>query len=160
MKELTFGEDDLIISKTDTKGRITYGNALFLKLAGYSEAELLGTPHNIVRHPEMPKIIFKLLWESVQSGREIYAYVVNQAKGGDYYWVFANVTPSYDPKGTIIGYYSVRRKPEKRALEVIEPLYKKLLAAEKSGGMEASGKMIENLLIEKGVAYDQFILSL
>lgn len=159
MKELTFKENELIVSKTDTKGRITYGNKLFLELAGYREEELLGTPHNIVRHPDMPKVVFKLLWETIQGGKEIYAYVVNRTSSGDFYWVLANVTPSYDARGKIIGYYSVRRKPTPKAREVIEPLYRELLAREKNGGIEASEKMLHTLLQQKGVTYDEFILS-
>jgi PAS domain S-box-containing protein len=160
MAERKFLESEIIVSKTDTKGRITYGNELFLKLAGYAEADILGKPHNIVRHPDMPRIIFKLLWDYIQAGKEINAYVVNISKNGDYYWVFANVTPSYDSNGKIIGYYSVRRKPSDKALNVIKPLYKKLLNAEKSGGMNASSKMLDTLLEKNGGRYDKFILSL
>ena len=120
-----------IVTRTDLKGRITYGNEVFIKLSGYEERELLGKPHNIVRHPQMPKCIFKLLWERIQSGEEIFAYVVNQAKNGDHYWVFANVTPSFDNNGKIIGYYSVRRKPKSDALKTIQALYATLINAEK-----------------------------
>jgi PAS domain S-box-containing protein len=160
MAEIKFLESEIIVSKTDTKGKITYGNELFLKLAGYKESDILNKPHNIVRHPDMPRIIFKLLWDYVQAGKEIYAYVINKSANGDYYWVLANVTPSYDSKGKIIGYYSVRRKPTDRALNIIKPLYKKLLNAEKSGGMEASMKIINDLLMNKGGRYDKFILSI
>ncbi|KIM12041.1 MAG: hypothetical protein KU37_04190 [Sulfuricurvum sp. PC08-66] len=160
MKELSFDTNEPIVSKTDTKGRITYGNELFLRLAGYTETELLGAPHNIIRHPDMPRIVFKLLWDTVQAGREIYAYVINRAKNGDYYWVLANVTPSFDAKGNIVGYYSVRRRPTPHALSVIQPFYRELLAAEKRGGMEASAQLFEQTISQKGGRYDQFILSL
>jgi PAS domain S-box-containing protein len=160
MAELTFPEDEMIVSKTDTKGNITYGNELFLKLAGYDEKEILHKPHNIVRHPDMPKIIFKLLWDYLHQGKEIYAYVVNKSKNGDSYWVFANVTPSYDKNKKVVGYYSVRRKPTSKALSIIKPLYSKLLSAEKSGGMEASLKIINELLEKNGGRYDKFILSI
>lgn len=160
MSEIHFKEDELIVSKTDTKGRITYCNEMCLNIAGYSEEELLGAPHNILRHPDMPKVIFKLLWETIQSGKEIYAYVVNKTKSGDYYWVCANVTPSFDSKGNIIGYYSVRRKPKQQALDAIKPLYKKMLEAEIQGGIQASRAMIDELLEAKGKRYDEFILSL
>ena len=158
--ELSFNDNEIIVSKTDLKGRITYGNEVFIKLSGYEEHELLGKPHNIVRHKEMPKCIFKLLWERIQSGEEIFAYVVNQAKNGDHYWVFANVTPSFDNNGKIIGYYSVRRKPKSDALKTIEVLYATLLNAEKSGGVNASVKYLEETLLSKGKNYDEFILSL
>ena len=115
---------------------------------------------NIVRHPDMPHIIFKELWDFIQAGKEINAYVVNKSKNGDYYWVLANVTPSYDSNGKIVGYYSVRRKPSERALNIIKPLYKKLLNAERSGGIEASSKLLFTQLEKKGGRYDKFILSL
>ena len=159
MAELTFLDSEIIVSKTDIKGRITYGNELFMKLAGYAETEILGKPHNIVRHPDMPRIIFKLLWDYIQAGKEINAYVVNKSKNGDYYWVLANVTPSYDSSGKIVGYYSVRRKPSEQALNIIKPLYKQLLSAEKSGGMDASLKILTTLVEKKGGRYDKFILS-
>lgn len=159
MQELSFGENELIVSKTDTKGKITYGNELFLKLAGYKESDILGAPHNIVRHPDMPKIIFKLLWDKLQAGREINAYVVNRSKNGDYYWVIANVTPSFNASGSVVGYYSVRRKPTAHALEVIKPLYKKMLSAEQSGGMTKSEKILNDLIEDNGGNYEKFILS-
>lgn len=157
--ELSFNENEIIVSKTDLKGRITYGNEVFIKLSGYEERELLGKPHNIVRHPQMPKCIFKLLWERIQSGEEIFAYVVNQAKNGDHYWVFANITPSFDNNGKIIGYYSVRRKPKSDALKTIQALYATLINAEKSGGVNTSVKYLEETLHSKGKNYDEFILS-
>ena len=160
MAELTFLDSEIIVSKTDTKGKLTYGNELFLKLAGYEEKNIIGAPHNIVRHPDMPKVIFEMLWSYIQDGKEIYAYVVNKSKDGDYYWVLANVTPSYDAKNKIIGYYSVRRKPAKEAMAVIKPLYKQLLSAEKSGGIAASKKILNKLIEENGGRYDKFIVSI
>lgn len=160
MAELTFQENEIIVSKTDTKGNITYGNDLFLKLAGYEESTILGAPHNIVRHPDMPKVIFELLWSYIQDGKEIYAYVMNRSKNGDFYWVLANVTASYDKNRKIIGYYSVRRKPSTQAMSLIKPLYKRLLSAEKSGGVAASKKILNELIKEHGGRYDKFILSI
>lgn len=160
MRELTFGDNEIIVSKTDTKGNITYGNKLFLKLAGYSEKDLLGAPHNIIRHPDMPKIVFKLLWDTLKLRKEVYAYVINKSKNGDHYWVFANVTPSYDNRGGVIGYHSVRRKPSQKAIEIIKPLYKQLLHAEKSGDIHASEKILNDLLSTNGGRYDKFILSI
>ncbi len=154
------GNNDFLVSKTDIKGRITYCNQLFMKVAGYSESELLGKPHNIVRHPDMPRVIFKLLWEKIQNKKEIFAYVKNRTKNGGYYWVYANVTPSIDDKGSIIGYYSVRRKVNEQALSTIEDLYARLLQEESRGGMEASQNYLNNLLKEKGVSYDEFVTSL
>ncbi|MEA3373279.1 MAG: PAS domain-containing protein [Campylobacterota bacterium] len=158
--ERTLNENDFIVSKTDTKGRITYVNKIFMDLAEYSEADLLGKPHSIVRHPDMPKTVFKLLWDRVQNKDEIFAFVVNKTAKGNHYWVYANVTPSLDDRGNIIGYYSVRRKPNPKALEIIKPLYAKMVDAERSGGMEASGRLLNDLLADKGVSYDEFIITI
>lgn len=153
-------EDDFIVSKTDLKGRIIYGNKMFIKISGYEESELLGSPHSILRHPDMPKIVFKLLWDRIQNKEEIFAYVKNLCKDGGFYWVFANVTATTTPEGTIRDYHSVRRKPSEKAMQVIPGLYAQLLDAERSGGMEASGRLLNEILNEKGVSYDEFVLGL
>ena len=159
-QELTFGEDQFIVSKTDLKGNITYGNALFITISGYDESELLDKPHNILRHEEMPALVFKLLWSRVKEGKEIFAYVKNKTKRGDYYWVFAHVTPSFDTDRRITNFHSVRRKPSQKALDVIKPLYAMLLQKEKSGGIAASETALNQILKEKGMSYDEFVLSL
>lgn len=87
--ERRFGEDELIVTKTDLKGRITYCNEVFVRMSGYTEQECLGEPHNIIRHPDMPRCVFKLLWDTIQGGQEIFAYVLNLSKNGDHYWVLA-----------------------------------------------------------------------
>ena len=153
-------KDDFIVSKTDKKGRITYCNEIFMDMAGASEKDLLGKPHNIVRHPDMPRAVFKLLWDRVQNGEEIFAYVKNRSFDGGYYWVYANVTPSYDEYQNIIGYYSVRIKPNSKALDIIKPIYERMLSLEKSGGMQASTNYLMDLLKQKGVSYDEFIISI
>ncbi len=158
--EKVMKDSDFIISKTDTRGKITYCNEIFMDMAMRSEEELLGKPHSIIRHPEMPKVVFKLLWDQVQAGKEIFAYVKNLAADGSFYWVYANITPSYDANHNIIGYYSVRIKPNDRALDAIRPLYQKLLSLESSGGVTASQEYLTNLLEEKGVSYDEFIITI
>jgi PAS domain S-box-containing protein len=92
--ERFFEEDEIIVSKTDPKGIITYANQVFLRTAQYQEEEILGAPDNIIRHPDMPRCVFDLLWKTIASGLEIFAYVKNMAKNGDHYWVFAHVTPT------------------------------------------------------------------
>ena len=159
-REQQMREDDFIVSKTDTKGRITYCNEIFMEMAKMPESQLLGKPHNVVRHPDMPKVVFKLLWDYIQSGKEIFAYVKNLAADGSFYWVYANVTPSYDQNNNIIGFYSVRIRPSAKALETIKPLYEKLKSLENSGGIAASEAYLNNLLKEKGVSYDEFIVSI
>lgn len=107
--ERYFDEEEVIVSKTDVKGIITYANRVFLRVAGYDEEGLLGRPHNIIRHPDMPRCVFKLLWDKLEQQEEVFAYVVNLAKNGDHYWVFAHVTPSIDRRSRVVGYHSNRR---------------------------------------------------
>jgi len=159
-KEIVFNDEEIIVSKTDTKGNIIYCNDIFIKISGYKEKELLQSPHNILRHSSMPKVIFSLLWQTVSSGEEINAYVKNLTKNGDYYWVFANVTPSFDHHDKIVGYFSVRRKPSRDAISIISNLYSKLLQIEKSQGVNASQKYLEDILIKKGISYEEFIISI
>jgi hypothetical protein len=131
-----------------------------------TEEETLGAPHNIIRHPDMPRCIFKLLWDTVPQGKEIFAYVVNRAKNGDHYWVLAHVTPTFDAQNNIIGYHSNRRVPNRQILEeTIIPLYKVLLDEEgkhsdRKAGMAASFALIGKLLEEKNLTYDELIASL
>ena len=164
--ERFFGEDEIIVSKTDLKGRMTYCNEIFLKIAGYSEKECLGQPHSLIRHPDMPRCVFDLLWEFVQDGREIFAYVMNRCKNGDHYWVLAHVTPSRDRTGEIVGYHSNRRVPDRDLLETtIQPLYQDLLAEERGHanrkeGLRASRARVSEMLARHGVAYDEFIACL
>lgn len=163
--ERTFGEDEIIVSKTDLKGKITYANEVFLRIAGYTEEEVLGKPHNIIRHPDMPRCIFKLLWDTIEAGREIFAYVINRAKNGDHYWVFAHVTPTFDDNGKIIGYHSNRRVPDRTVLTTIKGLYQTLLNEERKhrnpkDQMAASMPMVLDLLKSKGMSYEELIFSL
>ena len=158
--QIAMHEDDFIVSKTDLKGRITYGNEIFIRMSGYSEKELLNAPHSILRNADMPAVVFQLLWERLKKKTLINAYVKNRCKNGDFYWVFANVTPSFDDKGNVIGYYSVRRKPKDSALNIIESLYEALLKAERSGGIDASKRLLDDTLKEKGISYDEFIINL
>jgi PAS domain S-box-containing protein len=158
-------EDDFIVSKTDLKGRITYGNRIFIEFSGYSESELLGSQHNIIRHPDMPRAVFKLMWDTIQSGRECFAYVKNMSKDGGFYWVFANVTPSYESgSGQAIGYFSVRRKAKDEGIRFFGDLYRTMAEAEQRAGAQdaiaASSKILTNALVEKGASYDEFVLSL
>jgi len=158
---VTFPEDIILVSKTDRHGTIKYANVAFCRVAGYSEAELIGQPHNIVRHPDMPKVVFKLLWEHLQAGQEFWGYVKNRAKDGGYYWVYAHVTPTFDTRtGEIVGYHSDRRPARAGALSVIEPLYARMREAEQSGGVDAGVAVLEAVLKEKGMEYEAFVFSI
>ncbi len=163
--ERTFDDNQIIVSKTDKRGMLTYMNDLFVEISGYEEADLFGKPHSLIRHPHMPRTIFKLLWDTIKEEHEIFAYVVNRCKNGDHYWVLAHVTPTHDLKGVLNGYHSNRRKPKQKALDVIIPLYERIRKIEQIAGsgresLAAGKKVLDDLLAEKGATYDEFILSL
>jgi PAS domain S-box-containing protein len=162
--ERVLREDDFLVSKTDLKGRITYGNRVFIEYSGYAENELLGSQHNIVRHPDMPRGVFKFLWDTVQQKKECFAYVKNMSQDGGYYWVFANVTPSLNTRGEIEGYFSVRRKPKASGIAVVSGLYRQMLEEERRAGPRdacaASLALLTGVLAQKGVTYESFILSI
>ncbi|HWS36356.1 MAG TPA: PAS domain-containing protein [Actinoplanes sp.] len=163
--ERTFGENETIVTKTDTKGILTYANKVFLRVSALSEAEAIGRPHNLIRHPEMPRAVFKLLWDTLHDRQELFAYVVNLAADGAHYWVLAHVTPSIDDRGQVIGYHSSRRRPGRSAVAAVQDLYRRLHAEERrhSGAKEAldaSWSMLQSLLRERGQTYDQFVWEL
>ena len=163
--ERTFGVDDVIVSKTDTRGIITYANDVFLELAGLAEHQAIGAPHSVIRHPDMPRAVFKLLWDTVTRGEEIFAYVLNMAANGDHYWVFAHVTPTFAVDGGITGFHSNRRVPERAAIAAIRPLYAELRAIEerapdRARGLEASVARLHDSLRSNGASYDEFVFSL
>jgi PAS domain S-box-containing protein len=162
--EKVMREGDFIVSMTDLKGIITYGNRIFIEYSGYSEAELLGSQHNIVRHPDMPRGVFKLLWDKIQNKEECFAYVKNLAKDGSYYWVFSNVTPVFDPTGNVTGYFSVRRKPRQSGIDTMSEIYRRMLDEENRASAAnapvASIRVLTDILKEKGLSYEEFILAI
>jgi PAS domain S-box-containing protein len=163
--ERTFGDEEIIVSKTDRKGFITYANDVFMRVSGYDEAELMGKPHNIIRHPDMPRCVFKLLWDTISGGDEIFAYVLNLASDGAHYWVFAHVTPSFGSRGEIVGYHSNRRSPERAAVDRVADVYRALLAEEQRHthppeAMAASTAVLLGVLEDRGQTYDEFVWSL
>ena len=163
-REIVMQENDFIVSKTDLKGRITYANRVFMRIAGYAERELLNVQHNIIRHPDMPRGVFRLLWNVIENGQECFAYVKNMAKNGDFYWVFANVTMDYDANGKPIGYFSVRRKPSRAGIDAITPVYQEMLRIEQRAGArdapDTSLNWLVDVLKSKGTTYEEFIHTL
>ncbi|UTH76072.1 PAS domain-containing protein [Chromobacterium sp. IIBBL 290-4] len=163
-REVMLAPHELIVTKTDPSGHITYANRVFMRIAGYAEHELLGKPHNLIRHPDMPRGAYRLMWQTLQSGHEFFAIVKNATKDGNYYWVLANVTPDYDLRGQLKGYYSVRRPPSRQAIAAIEPIYaemRKIEAAQgKASAPDVSRDWLLNVLKEKNCSYQDFILGL
>ncbi len=158
--EKTLSQNDFIVSKTDAKGKIIYCNEMFTKMAGYPASSIIGANHNLIRHPDMPKIAFKTVWDKIQSKKEFFGFVKNLCADGGYYWVFAYITPDLDANGNIISYTSVRRKATQSAIDIITPIYRQLLDAERSGGMQASQQILNNLLKKHNLEYDEFVINL
>jgi PAS domain S-box-containing protein len=147
---------DMIVSKGDAEGNITYTNPIFMKISGYSQGELLDKPHAILRHPDMPKVIFKYLWENLQQGKEVISYVKNLCKDGSYYWVIAQVRVAKNPDGSFRNYVSTRRSITEGAKQTISDLYAKLVEIEKREGVEASERALEEFLQAHGQSFETF----
>jgi PAS domain S-box-containing protein len=130
-REVPYPDGRLIVSATDIQGVITHCNASFVEMSGYAREELIGVAHSILRHPDMPAIAFKGLWDDIQVGKIWHGYVKNLRKDGAYYWVYATVIPNVR-SGRVMGYTSVRRKPSRRKVEASAQLYAQLLAKEKA----------------------------
>lgn len=128
-EETLFPEGYLIVSRTDLDGVITHANDAFVHMSGWERDELIGTPHSILRHPDLPKVAFKGLWDDVQAGKKWHGYVKNLRKDGGFYWVYATIIPNVRG-GKIVGYTSVRRQPSREKIAEMSALYKELKAQE------------------------------
>lgn len=164
-REIELAHDDLIITKTDPKGAITYANRTFMRIAGYSESDLLGQPHNIIRHPDMPRGVYRLMWKTIATGQEFFGVVKNYTAEGNYYWVLANITPDYDNQGALKGYYSVRRKATKEAIQLVSTLYAEMRQVEaqsgKQSGPDAAVAWLQAEITRRGYShYEKFVLDI
>jgi len=155
-EEIKLNPTKTIMSKTDKKGIIEYANDYFMEISGYKEWELMGQPHNVIRHPDMPKTIFKVLWDRINNGIPTYAFVKNLAKDGSYYWVIAHFLPVFN-EGEIKNHYAKRKAVPDELKKEINSLYKTLLELENTGGMEAAEAYLHSFLEEKGMSYDDYI---
>ncbi|WP_035643936.1 PAS domain-containing protein [Flavobacterium sp. ASV13] len=157
-REVDWNKNKILLSKTDTKGTILYANEDFIDVSGYDEFELIGQAHNIIRHPDMPKVIFKFLWDSIKSNKNIHAIIKNMSKTGRYYWVITDFKIIADSDGQIVGYFGTRKSvPEDIIVKFIEPLYKKLLQIEEASGMLASEEYLIGFLEERKKTYMEYI---
>lgn len=123
-------EGDVIISQTDTKGIITYANRAFCKVSGYKADELVGEPHNIIRHPDMPKAAFAKMWETIAGGQAWNGLVKNMRKDGLFYWVETEILPVKDEDGAITGYIAARKEASRKDINETLETYKKMLESE------------------------------
>lgn len=152
-QEVEFNFDEIFFSLTDKKGIIRDGNNVFARVSGYQKADMISKPHNLIRHPEMPKCIFELFWKTIQADMPIVAYVKNMCSDGKYYWVISTVIPIKD------GYLSIRLKPQSPIFEKIKKLYPLLLEMEKEKGINAASALLNTHLLEYGFEnYESFMV--
>ncbi len=128
-EELPFPDGKLIVSRTNLDGIITHANDAFVKISGYGREEVIGKPHCLLRHPDMPKSAYQDLWQTVKAGNKWHGYVKNLCKDGSYYWVYATVVPNVR-RGETVGYTSVRRKPSRSKIEAMITQYAQMKAGE------------------------------
>ena len=139
--ERSLKEGEFIVSKTNLKGQITYVNRPFLEISGFSEEELMGAPHNIVRHPDMPPAAFQDLWQTLQSGKPWRGMVKNRCKNGDFYWVDASANPIWE-QGRIVGYMSLREKPGREKIVAAERIYRQFREGKAKGYTIRAGRVV------------------
>jgi PAS domain S-box-containing protein len=157
--EIILDPTKVIMSKTDYKGIIQYANDYFVEVCGYKAYELMGKPHNIIRHPDMPKVIFKFMWEQLHKGENIYAAVKNLAKDGSYYWVMTYFETKYDSNGNILAHYARRKAIPLKAKQVFEELYLKILKIEKQNPIAAE-KYFYGFIEDSKKEYNELFLSI
>ena len=158
-KEVGWNKSQVVISETDVYGRITNVNDVFCNVCVYSPEEMIGQPHSIIRHPDMPKLVFKLLWDNLKVGNNFIGVIKNLAKSGEYYWVITDFEMRRDATGNITHYIARRKSVPKAVIEnYVAPLYETLLKLEKVGGMELSTRFFENYLAKQGKDYIDFII--
>ena len=158
-KEVGWNKSQVVISETDVYGRITNVNDVFCNVCGYSPEEMIGQPHSIIRHPDMPKLVFKLLWDNLKVGNNFIGVIKNLAKSGEYHWVITDFEMRRDATGNITHYIARRKSVPKAVIEnYVAPLYETLLKLEKVGGMELSSRFFKNYLAKQGKDYIDFII--
>ncbi|CAA6810989.1 MAG: SIGNAL-TRANSDUCTION SENSOR PROTEIN-PAS/PAC domain [uncultured Sulfurovum sp.] len=156
-EEISFSKRKFIVSKTDIKGKIIFTNKNFSEISGYSEAELVGEPHNILRHPDMPRAVFFLVWKTLLAGNPISGVIKNLAKDGRYYWVIADLEAKKDANGNIIALTAFRRAAPQDVVDKVEELYTTMVSIEKKHNMEKSLAYLEAYLEENNVNYHEFM---
>lgn len=152
-KEVPFGFDELFFSTTDERGVIDFGNEVFIRVSGYAPEQIIGAPHNIIRHPDMPRCVFKLFWKILKQNLPVGAFVKNLAIDGSYYWVFAFAFPVKD------GYLSIRFRPSSTLFPAVQDLYADVLKKEKTTSMDDAEEYLLKCLSEKGFqSYEDFMV--
>lgn len=156
-EEIIIPDEEILVSVTDPRGIIIEANDIFVKVSGYSEEELVGSSHNVIRHPDMPKVMFKIVWDHIKDRENIMAVVKNLAKDGRYYWVVTDFITKVDADRKVINYTAYRRPVDDKVKEAVIPLYKALCAIEDLAGMEASEKFLGDYFEKIGMTYDELV---
>lgn len=156
-EEIIIPDDQVLISVTDPKGIITEANDIFIEISGFSEDELIGSSHNIIRHPDMPRTMFKIVWDHIMDKENVMAVVKNLAKNGKYYWVVTDFVTRVDKDRNIINYTAYRRPVHDRVKDAVIPLYKALSAIEEVAGMKAAEKFLNDYFEDRGTNYDEMV---
>lgn len=161
---MTISPDQLIISKSDPAGKITYCDQAFITLSGYSEDQLIGQPHNILRHPDMPAGLFYLMWQTLKEKREFNGFIKNRSKQGDSYWALINITPMFSPDGQLSGYTSASRAPNPAATTLFGIYYEQMLDSEKNhhrkDAAQQSLNQLSDMLLAMGDNYEASVFKL
>lgn len=156
--ELILEKGERIVSRTDLHGYITSVNETFLKYSEYREEDLIGKNHNLIRHFDMPKIVFRLLWVKIHNNLDANAFVKNKTKNGNFYWVYATASPIIDKtSGEKKGYISIRKKADESAIEQIEKVYKILKENENSGDWLKSKEILRDLLQKHNAKFNDLM---
>lgn len=155
--EIKFSKKKFIVSKTDLKGKIIFINKNFAEISGYTEAELIGSDHNILRHPDMPRAIFFLVWQHLLAGKKVSGLVKNLAKTGQYYWVVSDFEAKKDEEGNIVALTAFRRAIDQDVIDTIEELYSTMVAIEKKHDMNKSLAYLDAYLEDQGMGYEEFV---
>jgi methyl-accepting chemotaxis protein len=160
-QEVVWDKTKTIISTTDKFGNITDVNQTFVDVCGYTANELIGKPHNIIRHPDMPKIIFKITWDNILAGRNFHAIIKNLSKSGKYYWVITDFEVGRNIMNEVVSITARRRAiPDYVVTDYIEPLYQTLLKLEKIGDMPLSNRYFKGFLEKQGKSYIEYVMSI
>ena len=160
-EEVIWDKRSTLMSRTNKHGHIMASNEAFQEVSGYTEAELYNQPHSLIRHPDMPKVVFKILWENLKGRQNFHAIIKNLSKSGKYYWVITNFEIIRNEKDEITAFVSYRKAlPKSLINEHIAPLYERLLKIEKANGVEVSERYFKGFLEDRKTTYDKFIRTL
>ena len=155
--EIKCATQQVIVSRTNTEGDIVYCNPTFLEVNGFKSSEIINQPHSIVRHPDMPKTIFRVIWSIIGQGMPIQAVIKNQTNNGDYYWTLMTIKPQKDRDDKIISYVAYGKQAPDAVVKKIEPLYKIISEIEHELNIESALEYLESYLKEEGMNYAQYM---